>query len=81
VSECDYYEDAFDKSLSSDFDLTVINLCDVWAAQVDVTVENLLTWNPSLSKVDCILQPGKSYRILKCELGTFPLSAISQCFV
>jgi hypothetical protein len=73
-----YYMNAFDESLSSVFDLSVANSCDVWAAQADVTVEDLLAWNPSLSKANCVLQSGKSYCILKGTSATIYPSSIAD---
>ncbi|KAF2467383.1 uncharacterized protein BDR25DRAFT_327285 [Lindgomyces ingoldianus] len=54
VDRCLYYMNAFDESISNVFDLKVANSC-----------KDLLAWNPSLSKENCMLQPGKSYCILK----------------
>jgi hypothetical protein len=65
VDGCLYYLNAFDESLSSVFNLSEANLCDVWAAQADVAVDDLLAWNPSLSKTNCLLQSGKSYCVFK----------------
>ena len=66
VDGCLHYMNAFDEALAAFFDLAVVNSCDVWAAQADVTIEDLLAWNPSLSAANCVLQSGKSYCILKC---------------
>ncbi|KAF2130127.1 carbohydrate-binding module family 50 protein [Dothidotthia symphoricarpi CBS 119687] len=74
VDGCLHYMNAFDESLSSVFDLNVANSCEVWAAQADVTVEDLLAWNPSLSKANCVLQSGKSY----CILNLTPTPTTSQ---
>ncbi|KAF2726673.1 hypothetical protein EJ04DRAFT_452874 [Polyplosphaeria fusca] len=70
VGGCLYYMNAFDESLSSVFNLSEANSCDVWAAQADVSVDDLLAWNPSLSQANCVLQSGKSYCILKGKLAS-----------
>jgi LysM repeat protein len=72
ISGCQLYRNAYDESISDVFDLSKINSCKLWAAKTDVSVEDLLAWNPSLSATNCMLQPGKSYCILRCKFATFP---------
>lgn len=56
--------DQRDQSLQSDKPLfsKSVNSCDFVCAAFDVTFEQLLSWNPTLTKGDsCALQPGYSY--------------------
>ncbi|PVI08691.1 carbohydrate-binding module family 50 protein [Periconia macrospinosa] len=70
ADDCEYYQNAFESWLGDvidNFDLSEANSCNSWAAGVGITVEQLLAWNPSLSKDSCTLQAGKSYCIYKDE--------------
>ncbi|KAK2750102.1 hypothetical protein FQN57_004594 [Myotisia sp. PD_48] len=44
-----------------------LNSCENWASSWEITVEELITWNPSLSESNCFLDPAYSYCILKWE--------------
>ncbi|KAG5929743.1 hypothetical protein E4U42_004670 [Claviceps africana] len=71
IGECFLYENAFDAT-SNMKDLSVANACSVWASFAEVTVEQLVEWNPSLSATNCVLQAGKSYCIRKWETPPNP---------
>ncbi|UNI22107.1 hypothetical protein JDV02_008028 [Purpureocillium takamizusanense] len=64
TSDCYMYENAFD-STSKLKNLVMANSCSNWANFVNVTVEQLVEWNPSLSASNCVLQAGKSYCVQK----------------
>ncbi|KAG5951736.1 hypothetical protein E4U53_002385 [Claviceps sorghi] len=66
ISNCFLYENAFDAA-STLKDLSAANTCSSWASFADVTVEQLVEWNPSLSATNCVLQAGKSYCMRKWE--------------
>ncbi|GFP55620.1 LysM domain-containing protein ARB_00327 [Trichoderma asperellum] len=66
IRDCYVYENAFDAT-SKLKNLSAANSCCIWAQYANVTVEQLLEWNPSLSGSNCVLQAGKSYCIQKWE--------------
>ncbi|KAG6168259.1 hypothetical protein E4U51_002407 [Claviceps purpurea] len=67
IDGCFEYENAFDAT-SKLKDLSVGNACSNWARFANVTVEELVEWNPSLSATgNCVLQAGQSYCIRKWE--------------
>jgi hypothetical protein len=70
LSDCEDYENTFDSSLSSEMGVDHINSCDIWAALTGVAVQDLIAWNPSLSKDNCVLQEGKSYCIQRGKSRT-----------
>lgn len=72
VSDCYVYENAFDAT-SKLKNLSVANSCSSWAHFANVTIEQLLEWNPSLSANNCVLQAGKAtaYRSGRLLVGSF----------
>ncbi|KAG6235034.1 hypothetical protein E4U25_005314 [Claviceps purpurea] len=65
IDDCFEYENAFD-ARSGLKDLAAGNACYSWSRIYDVTVEELIEWNPSLNATDsCVLQAGHSYCIRK----------------
>ncbi|UKZ93577.1 uncharacterized protein TrAFT101_008487 [Trichoderma asperellum] len=66
ISDCYEYENAFDAT-SKLKNLSAANSCCSWAQYANVTVEQLLEWNPSLSGSNCVLQAGKSYCLQKWQ--------------
>jgi LysM repeat protein len=63
VEGCDYYENAWPESVTAQ--RPDANKCANWASTGDVTVAQLLRWNPSLSEEDCELLAEYSYCINK----------------
>ncbi|KAJ5603315.1 hypothetical protein N7537_006271 [Penicillium hordei] len=49
------YNNAFSSTIA---DAAAVDSCDIWASIADVTVDDLLSWNPSLSASDCAFMPG-----------------------
>ncbi|KAG6005151.1 hypothetical protein E4U21_000405 [Claviceps maximensis] len=66
ISDCLIYENAFDAT-SKVKDLSAVNTCSIWASFANVTIEQLVEWNPSLSAAKCELQAGNSYCIQKWQ--------------
>ncbi|KAG6039143.1 hypothetical protein E4U41_003159 [Claviceps citrina] len=66
ISDCFVYENAFDAA-SRLQNPSAANSCSSWARFANVTVEQLLEWNPSLSASGCALQAGKSYCVQKWQ--------------
>ncbi|KAK4163124.1 hypothetical protein QBC43DRAFT_355514, partial [Cladorrhinum sp. PSN259] len=66
ISDCYVYENAFDAT-SKLKDLSVANSCSRWAHFANVTVEQLVEWNPSLPAINCGLQAGNSYCVQKWQ--------------
>ncbi|EHK41986.1 hypothetical protein TRIATDRAFT_31285, partial [Trichoderma atroviride IMI 206040] len=64
ISDCYVYENAFDANSKIEY-LSAADSCSSWAHFANVTVEQLLEWNPSLSANNCVLQAGKSYCVQK----------------
>jgi hypothetical protein len=68
IEGCFYYENAWDASFIKANPLFAgSNNCTVWASAGDVTVQQLLEWNPSLSADKCEFKSGSSYCIRKWE--------------
>jgi hypothetical protein len=65
VEDCDKYRNAFTYDWG---DLDETNSCDMWAWWYEISLQDLLRRNPSLRAENCILEPGKSYCVLKCML-------------
>ncbi len=74
IAGCDDYvnyqdlQGIVDQSKSPDVSVLTanVNSCDYLAAEWDVTLDDLLTWNPSLSSISpCALQPNSSYCVLQ----------------
>ncbi|KAL7621054.1 hypothetical protein AAE478_008366 [Parahypoxylon ruwenzoriense] len=68
IDGCVNYEDAWDASVVAA--VPDINSCETWASASDVTIAELMAWNPSLSAENCVFQSGKSYCIQKDETST-----------
>ncbi|KAJ5184409.1 hypothetical protein N7472_009249 [Penicillium cf. griseofulvum] len=49
IEGCAVYNNAFSSTIAN---ATTLNSCEIWASIADVTVDNLLSWNPSLSASD-----------------------------
>jgi hypothetical protein len=64
VEDCDEYQNAFTYDWG---DLDEMNACNMWAWFHEISLQDLLRWNPSLPAENCILESGKSYCILKCK--------------
>ncbi|KAK0669897.1 hypothetical protein QBC41DRAFT_302021 [Cercophora samala] len=65
---CFLYRNAWASSFISSNPLFAgANNCTAWASAGDVTVEQLLEWNPSLSAAKCEFKPGLSYCVRKWE--------------
>lgn len=75
TSDCFAYENAFDAT-SRVKDLSAANSCSAWANFANVTVEQLVQWNPSLSASNCVFQAGNSYCVQKWETPRKTLSAM-----
>jgi hypothetical protein len=58
ISDCKTYQNAFGSNFANQ---TYLNGCDSWAVVGNVTIDDLLRWNPSLSSTNCIFEPGYSY--------------------
>lgn len=58
ISGCKTYENAFGNNVDNQ---TYLNGCAGWAVVADVTVDDLVRWNPSLSSTNCVFEPGYSY--------------------
>lgn len=56
---CASYENAFGANVTNS--TWNLNACDNWARLLEVTVTDLLDWNPSLSSSECVFIPGYSY--------------------
>ncbi|KAF3055159.1 LysM domain-containing protein [Daldinia childiae] len=67
IDGCFYYEDAWDTDVVAK--IPDMNSCKNWASAGDVTVAELIVWNPSLSAENCVLQSGKSYCIQKEDIS------------
>ncbi|PGH35458.1 hypothetical protein GX50_01673 [[Emmonsia] crescens] len=63
IKDCLVYEDAFNEHAGFGNDLETMNRCQNWAWVADVTVDDLIEWNPSLSRESCFLQVEYSYCI------------------
>ena len=63
VEDCDEYRNAFEYDWG---DSEESNACDLWAWWYEISVQDLLRWNPSLRAENCVLEPGKSYCVSKC---------------
>ncbi|KLJ12564.1 hypothetical protein EMPG_12392 [Blastomyces silverae] len=63
LKDCLIYEDAFSEHAGFGDDLKTMNWCKNWAWVAGVTVDDLLEWNPSLSREDCSFQVEYSYCI------------------
>jgi hypothetical protein len=81
LGDCYTYENAFDATSQLE-NLTVANSCFSWAHFANVTVEQLVEWNPSLAASNCVLQAGKSYCLQKTQTPCKPTSSSqsSRCF-
>ncbi|KAK8127251.1 hypothetical protein PG984_008359 [Apiospora sp. TS-2023a] len=74
MENCYYYESGFSESPYLE-NLTEANSCESWSIIANVTVGDLLEWNPSLSRSNCELQSEYSYCIQLWELNpsiTYP---------
>lgn len=58
IGGCSAYQNAFGSNIAN---VTYLNACDGWAVVNDVTVAELLRWNPSLSSENCVFEAGYSY--------------------
>jgi hypothetical protein len=70
IAGCVDYENAFN---TTDTSVNSTNSCDDWAAIADVTVSDLIAWNPSLSASDCVFLAGYSYCVVQSNAtaGTY----------
>jgi hypothetical protein len=59
LENCISYENAFSQNVTNS--TWNLNACDNWARLLEVTVADLVYWNPSLSLSDCVFVPGYSY--------------------
>jgi hypothetical protein len=64
VEDCDEHQNAFTYDWG---DLDEMNACDMWAWFYEISLQDLLRWNPSLPTENYILVSGKSYCILECR--------------
>ncbi|KAJ5800077.1 uncharacterized protein N7518_002145 [Penicillium psychrosexuale] len=55
IEGCAIYNNAFSSTIAN---ATTLNSCNIWASIAEVTVDNLLSWNPSLSASDCTFTSG-----------------------
>jgi hypothetical protein len=76
VEGCDRYENAFTYDWG---DIDEMNACSMWAWFYEISMQDLLKWNPSLPTENCVLESGKSYCILKCRLCCFLHKLHTQC--
>ncbi|KAK7981402.1 hypothetical protein PG988_003640 [Apiospora saccharicola] len=67
MENCFYYESGFSDSSNLE-NMTEANSCESWAITGNVTVRNLLDWNPSLSGDRCELRPEFRYCIQLWEI-------------
>ena len=70
LEDWDEYRNAFTYDWG---DLDETNSCDMWAWWYEISLQDLLRWNPSLRAENCILESGKSYCVLKCKFYYVPL--------
>jgi LysM repeat protein len=63
VADCDEYMSAWPQDIIAA--TPEWNSCDYWVSVADVSVVQLLRWNPSLKKDDCIFLEQYSYCVLK----------------
>lgn len=64
LEDCDEYNNAFTYDWG---DLDEVNSCKMWAWFWEIPLQDFLRWNPSLTAENCILEPGKSYCVLRCK--------------
>ncbi|CAP64831.1 uncharacterized protein PODANS_5_3800 [Podospora anserina S mat+] len=68
VNECFLHRNAWESSFMANNPLFAGgNNCTSWASVGDVTIQQLLEWNPSLSATKCEFKPGSSYCVRKWE--------------
>lgn len=65
IEDCYSYENAFDEGTPSLTDKDP-NSCSIWAPD-NITVKDLVSWNPSLTEENCIFIPGYSYCLRRWE--------------
>ncbi|OGE53422.1 hypothetical protein PENARI_c008G09124 [Penicillium arizonense] len=70
IGGCSAYQNAFGSNVAN---VTYLNACDGWAVVNDVTVDELLRWNPSLSSENCVFEAGYSYCVDAGETTTSEL--------